>query len=262
MMNKEEQPIGFMDSGVGGLSVLKAALEILPNENYIYYGDSKNAPYGVKPLEEVRELTFNIVEELLNRGVKAIVVACNTATSAAVARLRKKYPEVPIIGIEPAIKPAVMLKREGKIIIMATPMTLKQKKFNNLMDKYKDQGEIVPLPCDGLMEFIEKGILEGPELNRYLYKKLEPYLSEKIAAVVLGCTHYPFARQEIANVVGKEVPIIDGSEGTVRELKRRLDEKGLLNKKDNKSKVYVYNSLENNEIIDLSYSLINVERQL
>ena len=123
-MDKKEMPIGFLDSGLGGLSVMKEAINIMPNEDYIYYGDSKNAPYGTKTAEEVKALTFSVVENLLNKGVKGIVVACNTATSAAVADLRIKYPELPIVGIEPALKPAVTSEKIGNVLIMATPMTL------------------------------------------------------------------------------------------------------------------------------------------
>ena len=165
-MDKKDLPIGFLDSGVGGLSVMKEALKIMPNENYIYFGDSKNAPYGVKPTKEIRDLTFNVVEFLMEKGIKGLVVACNTATSAAVSELRKVYPDMPLVGIEPAIKPAVELNRSGKILIMATPMTIKQQKFNLLLNKYKEKAEIVPIPCAGLMEFIENGVLSGKELDR------------------------------------------------------------------------------------------------
>ena len=152
-------PIGFLDSGLGGISGLREALKIMPNENYIYFGDSKHAPYGVKSREEIRDLTFKAVEFLLSKGAKGIVVACNTATSAAVAELRIAYPHLPLVGIEPAIKPAVEHNRKGKIIMMATPMTVKQDKFNYLLDKYRDKADIVPIPCGGLMEFVEEGKL-------------------------------------------------------------------------------------------------------
>lgn len=128
-MNVKNMPIGFFDSGVGGLSVLREAIKLLPNEDFIYFGDSKNAPYGTKSVDEVRELSFKASELLLKYSVKAIVVACNTATSAAIENLRNTYKNMPIIGIEPALKPAVELKREGKIVIMATPMTLSEKSF-------------------------------------------------------------------------------------------------------------------------------------
>ena len=135
----KNNPIGFFDSGVGGLSVLREAISIMPNENYIFFGDSKNAPYGTKSVEEVKKLRFKTAEFMMEKKVKAIVVACNTATSAAIDDLREKYKDIPVIGIEPALKPAVKLNRKGNIIIMATPMTLREHKFVNLMDKYKDQ---------------------------------------------------------------------------------------------------------------------------
>ncbi len=165
-------PIGFFDSGVGGLSVLREAIKLMPNEDYIYFGDSKNAPYGVRTTEEVKELTYKAVDKLFSKGAKAIVIACNTATSAAVAALRLDYPDVPIVGIEPAVKPAVKMKRSGPIIIMATPMTLKERKFNNLMSKYKNEADIIPMPCAGLMEFIEAGDLDSNELKFYLKRSL------------------------------------------------------------------------------------------
>ena len=208
-MNKKDLPIGFLDSGVGGLSVLREAIKIMPNENYIYFGDSKNAPYGVKPTKEIRDLTFNVVDFLIEKGIKGLVVACNTATSAAVSELRRVYPDIPLVGIEPAIKPAVELNRSGKILIMATPMTIKQEKFNLLLNKYKEKAEIVPIPCAGLMEFIEDGILSGEELEEYLEEKLSIYDKSEISSIVLGCTHYPFVKDVIAKIVGSNVIIMD-----------------------------------------------------
>ena len=228
-MDNNNKPIGFLDSGVGGLSVMKEAIKIMPNENYIYFGDSKNAPYGVKSTKEIRDLTFKAVEFLISKGIKGLVVACNTATSAAVRELRTVYPDMPLVGIEPAIKPAVELGRDGKILIMATPMTIKQDKFKLLLDKYKDKAEIVPIPCAGLMEFIESGVLDGIELEYYLKEKLSDYSSENVSSVVLGCTHYPFVKDSISKILGKNVEVIDGGEGTAREIKRRLAEKNLLN---------------------------------
>ena len=234
-------PIGFLDSGVGGLSVMREAIKIMPNENYIYFGDSKNAPYGTKPTKEIRDLTFKVVEFLLDKGIKGLVVACNTATSAAVSELRKTYPDLPLVGIEPAIKPAVEMNNGGKVLIMATPMTIKQEKFNLLLNKYKDKAEIIPIPCAGLMEFIEKVCI---------------YKREEIDSIVLGCTHYPFVRDSIKKVVGHEIAIIDGGEGTVREIKRRLKEKNLLSDRKEKGIISIYNSLEDQKIIDLSLKLI------
>lgn len=249
-------PIGFFDSGVGGLSVMREALKIMPNENYIYLGDSINAPYGIKSVEEVKNLTFKAVEFLLNKGVKGIAIACNTATSAAVAELRIKYPDLPLVGIEPALKPAVELHKEGKILIMATSMTLKEQKFHRLMKKYENIAEIVPLPCPGLVEFIETGKLEGEEVETYLRDKLVTYKNDKISSIVLGCTHYPFIKNSLYKILGKDILIIDGGLGTAKELKRRLENKDLLNKRNNKGSIEIINTLNKKEIIDLSYELL------
>ena len=255
-MDNKNRPIGFFDSGVGGLSVLKEAIKIMPNEDYIYFGDSKNAPYGIKSVEEVRELTFKAVEFLLSKGVKGIAIACNTATSAAVADLRKVYPDLPLVGIEPALKPAVGLNNEGDILIMATPMTLKEEKFKRLMERYKDRASIIPVPCPGLMEFIEVGKFEGEEVEGYLLDKINTYRKDKIAAIVLGCTHYPFIKETLENIIGKDIEIIDGGLGTAKELRRRLNEKNLLTESDNKGKIEIINSSNKDEMIDLSYRLL------
>lgn len=258
-MNIKNSPIGFFDSGVGGLSVMKEAISIMPNEDFIYFGDSQNAPYGTKELEEVRNLTLNVADFFMKKKVKAIVVACNTATSAAIELLRDKYKDTIIIGIEPALKPAVKLNRKGNIIIMATPMTLREKKFKSLMEKYRNNCSIVSLPCAGLVEFIEQGILEGKELENYLKEKLKPYLSKDIAAIVLGCTHYPFIKNALSKVVGHDVPLIDGGVGTSHELKRKLIEKECLTDSKEKGKIIIYNSTNDNKIIDFCYNLINAE---
>ena len=141
-MDEMQRPIGVFDSGVGGISVLRELVALMPNENFIFYGDSKNAPYGTKTLEEVRKLTLADAEYLRSRNVKALVVACNTATSAAIHILREKYQkEIPVIGIEPALKPAVSVKENSRVLVMATPMTLREKKFHNLMQKFQDGGD-------------------------------------------------------------------------------------------------------------------------
>ncbi|MBU3137551.1 glutamate racemase [Clostridium gasigenes] len=258
-MDKKNMPIGFFDSGVGGLSVMKRAIEIMPSEDYIYFGDSKNAPYGVKSVKEVRDLTFNAVEFLLSKGVKGIAVACNTATSAAVAELRVVYPMLPLVGIEPALKPAVELNKCGSILIMATPMTLREKKFSALMETYREKAKIVPVPCEGLVEFIERGILEGKDLEEYLFNKINTYNEEKIGVIVLGCTHYPFIKRALSKVVGDRVEIVDGALGTVKELRRRLLEKNLLTDRENVGKIEIYNSGEKEEFIHLSRKLIDIK---
>jgi len=257
-LDNRKRPIGFFDSGVGGLSVMKEALKLMPNEDYIYFGDSKNAPYGTKTVEEVRRLTFEAVDFLLKKGVKGIVIACNTATSAAVEALRNEYPNIPIVGIEPALKPAVELNKKGSILIMATSMTLKEKKFKNLMERYKDKADIIPVPCPGLVEFIEEGNFEGKEVEDYLHNKLNEFSNKEIASVVLGCTHYPFVKKTISKIIGDKIDIIDGGYGTAKEIQRRLRIMDLLNNEDKEANIEIINSTNKKEIIDLSYRLLNM----
>ncbi|EPY2272691.1 glutamate racemase [Clostridium sporogenes] len=257
-MSINDKPIGFFDSGVGGISVLKEAFKLLPKEDFLYYGDSKNAPYGTKKVEEVKALTFNATDFLMNKGIKALVVACNTATSVTINDLRETY-DIPIIGIEPALKPAVELKKSGKIVIMATPMTLAEKKFANLMDLYRETEDIEPLPCPGLVEFIEKGMVSGNEVYNYLKDKFKKYNNKKISAIVLGCTHYPFIKETLRKVIDNKVYIIDGSLGTSKELKRQLEDRNMLRKESRIGKVTIFNSKEDKDIIDLSYNLLNMK---
>lgn len=237
--------IAVFDSGVGGISVLKELVKVLPNENFLFYGDSKNAPYGTKTLDEVRKLTCEHAKKLLvDDGCKGLVVACNTATSAAVRVLREMYPNVPIVGIEPAVKPAVLCKAHPKVLVMATPMTISQEKLRKLIDKYSDKGDIIPLPCPGLMDFVERGDLEGDDLRKYLTELLYEYRDNKVDSVVLGCTHYPFAKKLIQEILGDKVLVFDGAEGTAREMKRRLQEADLLENAENKGVVEFRNSLD------------------
>lgn len=246
-MEGKRKPIGVFDSGVGGVSVLRELVKLMPGEDYLYFGDSANAPYGTKQLEQVKRMTIKNIEYLLEQGAKSIVVACNTATSAAVADLRKMYPELPLVGIEPAIKPATEQNPGGRIVVMATPMTLRQEKFQRLMKRYEDQARIVPLPCPGLMEYVERGDLDGEDLRKYLTELLWSVNDEPIDAVVLGCTHYPFAKPMIRQVVGENVKIYDGGPGTAREMKRRLQEAGIINDVQEKGKVIFQNSYSDPE---------------
>ncbi len=256
VMEECNKPVGVFDSGVGGISVLRELVKQMPEEDYIYLGDSIHAPYGTKPLDEVRKLTISNIQFLLGKGAKSVVVACNTATSAAVAVLRKMYPDIPLVGIEPAIKPAVLYKSNSRIVVMATPMTLRQEKFQNLMHQYEDRADIVPLPCPGLMEFVERGILDGSELEKYLTELLCTVNHKKIDSIVLGCTHYPFVKTAIQKVAGSGVLIFDGGEGTAREMKRRLSEAGLLNKNKNTGQVQFINSRNTKEEIELCEFLL------
>lgn len=255
-MDKMQRPIGVFDSGVGGISVLRELVALMPNENYIFYGDSKNAPYGTKTLEEVQQLTCRDAEYMLDQGVKALVVACNTATSAAIQILREKYPDMPVIGIEPALKPAVLAKENPKVLVMATPMTLREEKFRLLMEKYERQAEILPLPCPGLVEFVERGELESAELEAFLRKLFAEYQMQPVDCVVLGCTHYPFVKGMIRRVLGEQVQLFDGGAGTARETHRRLEECGLLNPSGQRGYVTLQSSLASEEVRRLEQLLL------
>ncbi len=258
-MDGNHSPVAVFDSGLGGISVLRELVRVMPNEDYIYFGDSKNAPYGVKSLEEVRKLTIGRARELFDEGAKGLVVACNTATSAAVRILREMYPEIPIVGIEPAVKPAALSGGHPRVLVMATPMTVREEKFHLLMARYTDVADIIPLPCPGLMEFVERGDLEGDDLRVYLEELLCDYREGQIDAVVLGCTHYPFARHLIQEVVGESVRIYDGGEGTAREMRRRLDVAGLRNPQTSAGIVEFRNSDDSLEKIRLCHKLLYLD---
>lgn len=241
--------IGVMDSGVGGISVLKKLTAILPEERFLYYGDSANAPYGEKTPEAVRELTASVAAELIGRGIKAFVIACNTATSAAVSALREAYPEIPIVGMEPAIKPAAVDFPHGRILVLATPATLQLEKFHRLSEQLSDQAEFVSVPCPGLAKRIEKGKLDQPDFMELLHSLLDPYAGSA-DAVVLGCTHYPFIRKQIAEVLG-DLPMYDGAEGTARELRHVLQQGNLLAPAGQEGEVSFVSSLKTEAEIDL-----------
>ena len=252
-------PVAVFDSGLGGISVLRELVRTLPRENYLYFGDSLHAPYGTKTPQEVISLSLQAADRLLSQGAKALVVACNTATSAAIRTLRKTYPELAVVGTEPAIKPAVERHPGGRILMLATAMTVQEEKFQRLKAQYDDQAQIIPIACSGLMEYVEQGVLRGAEVEGYLLDKLEPYLKVPIDAVVLGCTHYPFLRGAIRRIVGRRPEIIDGSIGIARQLERRLEEQGLLNPGDVSGKVEFQNSLDEPEILGLMQALFHYE---
>lgn len=255
IIEKAMLPIGVFDSGVGGISVLRELVALMPNENYIFFGDSANAPYGTKSLEQVVELVSKDAEHLYSQGIKALVVACNTATSAGIQILRERYTDIPVIGIEPALKPAVLSKEHPTVLVMATPMTLREEKFHKLMQRFETDAEIVPLPCPGLMEFVERGELESEALETYLTNLFAPY--EKVDAVVLGCTHYPFVRNMIQKVLGENAILFDGGAGTARETKRQLEERHFLKTTEEQGKVIFENSAKDEEILALCEKLLN-----
>lgn len=212
-------PIGFLDSGVGGVSVLNAARKALPNEDFILYGDSANAPYGTKSEEQVIDLVRNAAHILMQQGIKALVIACNTATGIALETMQKELP-IPVVGILPAIRPAQKLRKEGDILVMGTPNTVKTAAVKKLMET--DGEHVHLLGCPGLMEFVEKGELQGLLLHAHLQQLLAPYLDKQIDVVALGCTHYPFLQSAIAEFFPESTQYIDGSVLTLEELNAEL----------------------------------------
>ncbi len=255
-MNTKQDYIAVFDSGVGGISVLRHLRRVMPGERYLYFGDSANAPYGTRTKQEVEALTFAAARRLVEQGVKALVVACNTATSAAIGDLRAAYPELIVIGIEPALKLAADRFPGAGIGVMATPMTLREEKFENLMHRYETVSRVYKLPAPGLVELVEQGRADSPETEALLKALFAPYLG-KLDAVVLGCTHYPFAAKAISRVLGEEVALLDGGDGTARETRRRLEEAGLL--ENGPGEVVLTNSLPDGDILRLSRELLEGE---
>lgn len=223
-MSRQSDPVGVFDSGVGGISALIAMEKLLPRETFIYYGDTRNAPYGTKDTDEVIRCVWGVVRQLMSRQIKALVIACNTATGAAAAALRREL-DIPVIGMEPALKPASAIRKNGDILVLATPLTLHQDKFNRLMEQYGEGA--VRVPCTGLMELVENEDSAGAE--KYLKALFSQFDLNKVDAVVLGCTHYVFLKDMIRKMLPDGIAITEGSDGTARQLKRVLQRNCLLN---------------------------------
>ena len=256
-MNKKRDYIAVFDSGVGGISVLRHLVRILPGERFIYYGDSANAPYGSRSTQEVRALTLAAVEKLLAEyPLKALVIACNTATAAAVNHVRAAHPELIVVGIEPALKVASDHFPGGRVGVLATEVTLREEKFDTLLHRFDENVSISKIPVPGLVELVEEGKVDAPETEALLRKVLSPYLG-KLDAVVLGCTHYPFARRAISRVLGDGVVLLDGGEGTARETRRRLENAGLLEK--GSGEIILRNSSPDPDMLRLSRERLNQE---
>ncbi len=247
-------PIGVFDSGVGGVSVLRHMLALMPNENYIYLGDSKNAPYGTKSHEEILMCASKCADYLISKGIKILVVACNTATSVCIDSLRQKYRDINVVGIEPALKPAVMTGGFPTVAVMATPLTLKEQKFDKLMKQYSSESTIIPMPCPGLMEIVEDGKADSDECREYLKNIFKGI--DKLDAVVLGCTHYPFVSAVIKSLY-PDAEIFDGGEGTARQVQRLLAKDNLLTSSKTKGNVIFENTLSDEKVNELAKKLLN-----
>ena len=253
-MNIKDNYIAVFDSGVGGISVLRHLVRLMPGERFLYLGDSANAPYGTRSRQEVRDLSFAAAQQLQEYGIKALVVACNTATSAAINELRYANPGLIVIGIEPALKLAADRHPGGTIAVMATPMTLREAKFAALLERCASRARVHTLPAPGLVELIESGNADTPETDALL-ARLFSDLPEKPDALVLGCTHYPFAAEAIRRVLGEGVELLDGGDGTARETRRRLALAELLREGESGS-VTILNSSGDPRLLELSHRLL------
>lgn len=221
--------IGFFDSGLGGITVLSEALRRLPNENFVYMADTLHVPYGTKTPQEVLGYVKASVQTILKEDIKALVIACNTATSIAVAELRKEY-KFPIIGMEPAVKPAVEMNRANgkRVLVLATPLTLKQSGYAALVSRVDDHGSVDSLPLPELVQYCEQLNFDRTELFNYFNHRLSSFNLDVYGTVVLGCTHYPFYKEILRELLPSHIQLIDGSQGTVKRLKQVLSERNLL----------------------------------
>ncbi|EIT68161.1 MULTISPECIES: glutamate racemase [Hydrocarboniphaga] len=221
-------PIGVFDSGVGGLSVLRELRRQLPAESLRYFADSGHCPYGGKTQAQIQARACEITERFLQRGAKLIVVACNTATIAAVEHLRATYP-VPFIGMEPAVKPAVAATRSGVVGVLATGAALAGQKFHTLIQQHASSVRMITQPCPGLVEHVERGEIDGDEVRALLRRYVNPLIAAGADVLVLGCTHYPFLREAIAEIAGEGVQLIDTGAAVARQTARVLEREGLQN---------------------------------
>lgn len=225
-----EAPVGVFDSGVGGLSVLGEIERLLPDESLLYVADTGHMPYGEKSPEFIRERCVQVAQFFREQDAKALVLACNTATVAAVADLRQRYPDWPIVGMEPAVKPAAAATRSGIVGVLATTGTLRSAKFVALLDRFANEVQVITQPCPGLVELIETGDLHSPELRLLLQGYVQPLLAAGCDTLILGCTHYPFLKPLLATLVPADVVLVDTGAAVARQLQRLLSSGALLAK--------------------------------
>jgi len=223
-------PIGVFDSGVGGLSVLRAIRQHYPEEHLLYLADQAHVPYGLRSLTEVRQFSEGITRYFLQQGVKLVVVACNTASAAALHYLRTTFPETPFVGMEPAVKPAAETTKSGVVGVLATPATFQGELYASVVERFANGVRILQDTCPGLVEQIERGNLDGSETLAILRQALDGMLEEEIDTVVLGCTHYPFVIPQIETITGPQVRVIDPAPAISRQVGRLLDQHGLHSK--------------------------------
>jgi glutamate racemase len=281
-LHKHSSPIGVFDSGIGGLSVLRHLRQLLPNESFIYFADSDYAPYGDKTEEEIQERSLKITQFLISKNIKALVVACNTATAAAIKMLRQQFPELIIIGIEPGLKPAALQSKTKKIGVLATRSTMQSQKFNQLRDQLEQEIQVkfFTQACVGLVNLIEQGDIESEDMTQLLHQYVEPLIVQGVDAIVLGCTHYPFVLKQIEQIIKIKasnvqddiqptIQLIDTGLAVAKQLKTQLTQNSLLAKKDeinhekNQGQISLWNTKQNaNDILKINKLIPELDNHL
>lgn len=254
--------IAFFDSGLGGLTVLRAAMKKLPHEDFLFFADTLHVPYGTKAKEDVKAYIHQAMETIMQEEVKAIVVACNTATSMAISDLRKAYP-IPVIGMEPAVKPAVEINRASgkRILVLATPLTLKESKYKDLVRRVDSMHIVDSLPLPELVEHCEALNFDPEIMNTYFTKKFEAFDLNEYGTIVLGCTHYPFYKRILSDLLPDHIRIIDGSEGTVNRLIQVLSGQDLLSSSGSQD-VKLLNSSQSAEYTQKMEKALSIYREI
>jgi len=249
-------PIGVFDSGVGGLSVLRAIREQMPEESVIYFGDQGHIPYGPRPMKQIQNFSEAITRFLLNKGAKIIVVACNAASAAALTYLRQRFSDVSFVGMEPAVKPAAEHTETGVVGVLATPATFQGALYASVVERFANGVKLLQDPCVGLVQQIEKGDLNGSATRKILEDALHPMLEKNIDTVVLACTHYPFVIPLIQEIAGEKVRVIDPAPAVARQTKRLLEARGLKRELDSRGEVRFFTSGDANLVQSLLPKLL------
>lgn len=258
----DEMKIGIFDSGIGGLSVLHLALKYLPEEKYIYYADEEHVPYGEKTKEQIITYVNDAVQFMLKQGVDAIVIACNTATSAAIEEVRSRYT-IPIVGMEPAIKKAIDTYGDKRVLVAATPVTVRGEKMKCLMEKVDKEHLVDLVPLPKLVRYAEQGIFESDEVTQYLQEEFSAYKLEDYASLVLGCTHFNYFKSSFRKVLPEWIHFVDGNEGTVRRLMYDIEALNFMEMNETQSKLErtMKNEQENKTQSEYYYSGVKVTDQ-
>ena len=262
MSDKPSAPIGIYDSGVGGLTVLRAVSSLLPDEDLIYFADQANVPYGNRSLNEVRGLAEGAASFFMSQGAKLIVIACNTASAAALKYLRGLFPDYPFVGMEPAVKPAAEQTLSGKVGVLATPSTFQGELYTSVVERFAHDVQLFQATCPGLVQQIENGRLNTPQTRKILEDALEPMLQEGVDTLVMGCTHFPFVIPLISKIAGNEVNVIDPAPAIARQVKRILGTRGLLTERKRAGEMVFWTSGDAEKMQVLLPKLIAVEAEV